>query len=65
MLPKFQTGGFVAPTIPKFQTGGDVQQSSSNRQVDLNLNIGNKVYKTSSTEQIATELAEYLTRSTF
>jgi len=51
-------------TIPKYQTGGLVgstpSDNTSNRVVDLNLNIGGNTFTTSTDEQTADALASYL-----
>jgi len=65
IIPKYQYGGEVG-AIPRFNTGGVVQQSNtSSRSVELNLNIGKNSYKTFTSDDVATALAEHLQRSTF
>jgi TP901 family phage tail tape measure protein len=65
-LPKYQTGGEVGkPALPRFNTGGAVTSTSSGKVVELNLNMGGQTFKTTTDEEVATQLANYLKRSTF
>jgi len=66
VIPKYQFGGEVG-SIPRFNSGGlaTQQNNSSNRSVELNLNLGGNTYKTYTDDEVATALAEHLQRSTF
>ncbi len=64
-LPRFNQGGAVTPKLPRYAVGGSVNSSSSNKTMDINLNIGGASFALQGTESIANQLAEYLQGSEF
>jgi len=66
-LPKYQSGGLVAPSMPRFAKGGSISPISStpSKTVELNLNMGGQTFTTIADEDVATSLTNYLQRIEF